>query len=90
MSLIPYASTIGSIMHSMICTRLDVSYALSITNRYQSDLCKGHWVDVKNILKYLIRTNDVFLIYEDGDSDLHVNRYTDANFQHDRDASKSQ
>ena len=45
---------------------------------------------IKNILKYLRRTKDIFLIYGDGDSDLHVKGYTDANFQSDRDYSKSQ
>ena len=45
---------------------------------------------VKNILKYLRRTKDVFLIYGDGDSDLHVKGYTDASFQYDKDDSKSQ
>ena len=34
MSKIPYASTIGSIMFAMLCTRTDVSYALSMTRRY--------------------------------------------------------
>jgi ATP-binding cassette subfamily B (MDR/TAP) protein 1 len=38
MSRIPYASAIGSIMHAMICTRPDISYAHSVTSRYQSDL----------------------------------------------------
>ena len=33
MSLIPYSLAIGSIMYSMICTRIDVSYALSVTSR---------------------------------------------------------
>ena len=42
MSLIPYASAIRSIMYSMICTRPDVSYALSVTSRYQSDPSEGH------------------------------------------------
>ena len=37
MSKIPHASTIGSIMYAMLCTRLDVSYALSMTSRYQLD-----------------------------------------------------
>ncbi|KAJ8768777.1 hypothetical protein K2173_023681 [Erythroxylum novogranatense] len=37
---------------------------------------------------YLRRTKDVFLIY--GDGDLKVSRYTDANFQSDKDDSKSQ
>nr|CAE04463.2 OSJNBa0029L02.4 [Oryza sativa Japonica Group] len=36
-SVIPYASAIGSIMYAMLCTRPDVSYALSATSRYQLD-----------------------------------------------------
>ena len=49
-SLIPYASTLGSIMYSMICTKLNVSHALSVTIRYQLDSSEGHWVAVKNFL----------------------------------------
>ena len=45
---------------------------------------------VKNILKYLRRTKDVFLIYGDGDIDLYVNGYTNTSFQFDRDDFKSQ
>ena len=88
MSLIRYALAIGSIMYSMICTRPDISYALSITRKYQSNPGEGHWVVVKNILKHMRRIKDVLLIYGDGDSDLHVKGYTDANFQYDRDDSK--
>ena len=87
MSLIPYASTIRSIMYAMICTRPDVSYALSVMSRYRSDSGEGHWVVAKDILKYLRMTKDVFLIYKDEDSDLHVKGYTDANFQFYRDDS---
>ena len=67
MSLIPYASAIGSIMYAMLCTRLDVSYALSVMNKFQSNPCEGHWVAVKNILKYLRSTKDVFLNERDVD-----------------------
>jgi hypothetical protein len=63
MSKVPYASAIGPIMYVMISTRPDVSYALSVTSRYQSDLGESHWTAVKNILKYLRRTKDVFLVY---------------------------
>ncbi|KAK8658691.1 hypothetical protein V6N13_036892 [Hibiscus sabdariffa] len=58
MSQIPYASAIGSIMYAMICTRPDLSYALSMTSRYQANPGEGHWTAVKNILKYLRRTKD--------------------------------
>ena len=62
MSKIPYASKIGSIMY--LCTRPDVSYALSITSRYQSDPGESHWTAIKNILKYLRRSKDMFLVYD--------------------------
>ncbi|KAL8147454.1 hypothetical protein AgCh_004963 [Apium graveolens] len=89
MSKVPYASAIGSIMYVMICTRLDVSYALSMTRRYQSNPSEGHWTAVKNIRKYLKRTKDSFLVYG-GDEKLVVKGYTDASFQTDRDDSVSQ
>lgn len=88
MARIPYASAVGSIMYAMICTRPDVSYALSICSRYQADPGDGHWIAVKNILKYLRRTKDAFLVY--GDGELEVNGFTDASFQTDRDDHRSQ
>lgn len=89
MSKIPHASAIGSIMYAMICTRPDVSYALSMTSRYQSNPGEGHWTAVKNILKYLKRTKDSFLVYG-REEKLTVKGYTDASFQTDRDDSVSQ
>jgi hypothetical protein len=87
---IPYASAIGSIMYAMLCTRPDVSYALSMTSRYQQNPGEAHWRAVKNILKYLRRTKDMFLIYGGIDEELAVKCHTDASFQTDRDDSRSQ
>src|SRR3954468_15867949 len=50
MSVIPYASAIGSIMYVMLCTRPDVNLAISSVGRYQSDPGAEHWTAVKNIL----------------------------------------
>ena len=44
---------------------------------------------VKNILKYVKRTKDMFLVYG-GDKELIVNGYVDASFDTDPDDSKSQ
>ncbi|KAL4280040.1 hypothetical protein GQ457_03G019540 [Hibiscus cannabinus] len=82
-------SAIGSIMYAMICTRPDLSYALSMTSRYQTNPGEGHWTAVKNILKYLRRTKDVFLVYG-GEEELRIKGYTDASFQTDKDDSRSQ
>ncbi|KAG7572396.1 Integrase catalytic core [Arabidopsis suecica] len=89
MSKIPYASAIGSIMYAMLCTRPDVACALSMTSRYQSDPGESHWIVVKNILKYLRRTKDKFLVYG-GSEELVVSGYTDASFQTDKDDFRSQ
>ncbi|KAK1607150.1 hypothetical protein QYE76_030823 [Lolium multiflorum] len=89
MNKIPYASAVGSIMYAMLCTRPDIAHAVSLTSRYQSDPGMEHWTAVKNILKYLKRTKDMFLCYG-GDQELVVTSYTDASWNTDPDDSKSQ
>ncbi|KAK1650515.1 hypothetical protein QYE76_068320 [Lolium multiflorum] len=89
MSQIPYASAVGSIMYAMLCTRPDIAHVVSLTSRYQSDPGMEHWTAVKNILKYLKRTKDMFLCYG-GDQELVVTSYTDASWNTDPDDSKSQ
>ena len=89
MNKIPHASTIGSIMYVMLCTRLDMLYALSMTNRYQLDLGECHQTVIKNILNYLRRTKDAFLIYG-GEEKLVVKGNMNASFQSNKDDSRSQ
>ncbi|GJZ14943.1 retrotransposon protein, putative, ty1-copia subclass [Tanacetum coccineum] len=60
---IPYASAVGSIMYAMRCTRPDVTFAHNITSRFQQNPGDAHWTAVKNILKYLRNTKDMFLVY---------------------------
>ena len=84
MKVIPYASAIGSIMYAMLCTRPDVCLAICLAVGYQSNPGVDHWTVVKNILKYLKRTKDMFLIYG-GDKELVVNGYVDASFDTDSD-----
>ncbi|XP_058762483.1 secreted RxLR effector protein 161-like [Vicia villosa] len=89
MNKIPYASSIGSIMYAMLCTRPDVSYALSATSMYQSDPGDAHWVAFKNILKYLRKTKDSFLVYG-GQKELSVIGYIDVSFLTDKNDFRSQ
>ncbi|GJU11970.1 retrotransposon protein, putative, ty1-copia subclass [Tanacetum coccineum] len=44
-------------------TRLDVAFAQNIISRFQQNLGELHWNTVKNILKYLRNTKDMFLVY---------------------------
>jgi hypothetical protein len=74
---------------SWLCTCPDVSYTLSVTSRYQTDYGEAHWTVVKNILKYIRRTKEVFLVLE-GEEELIVTGYTNASFQIGNDNSRSQ
>ena len=56
-------------------------------SRYQSNPGEDHWKAVKNILKYLRRTKDIFLVF--GGSELKIEGYTDFSFQSESDDSKS-
>ncbi|KAJ9539504.1 hypothetical protein OSB04_032237 [Centaurea solstitialis] len=90
MKSVPYASAIGSIMYAMLCTRPDVAYSISVTSRYQHNPGEAHWVAVKNILKYMRRTKEMFLVFGGSEDEISVTGYSDASFQTDRDDFKSQ
>ncbi|KAL0287934.1 UNVERIFIED_CONTAM: Secreted RxLR effector protein [Sesamum calycinum] len=85
---IPYASVVGSIQYVAQCTRPDIAYALSVTSIYQACAGEVHWTALKTILKYLRRTQDVFLVY--GGGELILEGFSDARFQSDGDDAKSQ
>ncbi|XP_031260540.1 secreted RxLR effector protein 161-like [Pistacia vera] len=89
MNKIPYVSATRSIMYVMLCTRIDISYALSICSRYQSYPSERHWITIKNTLKYLKRTKDMFLVCG-GEDELTISGYSDAIFQTDNDDFQSQ
>ncbi|KAJ9543906.1 hypothetical protein OSB04_023613 [Centaurea solstitialis] len=90
MKSVPYASAIGSIMYAMLCTRPDVAYSVSVTSRYQQNPGEPHSVAVKNILKYLRRTKEMFLVFGGSEDEISVTGYSDASFQTDRDDFRSQ
>ncbi|GJW42392.1 retrotransposon protein, putative, ty1-copia subclass [Tanacetum coccineum] len=88
---IPYASAVGSIMYAVRCTRPDVAFSQNLTSRYQQNPGESHWTAVKNILKYLRNTKDMFLVYGgDSTTELGVTCYTDASWETDRDDLRSQ
>ena len=43
MSQVPYSSVVGSLMYTIVCSRLDLSYAVSSVDRYMTNPGKEHW-----------------------------------------------
>ncbi|KAG8493469.1 hypothetical protein CXB51_010771 [Gossypium anomalum] len=87
MSHVPYSSTVGSLMYVMVCSRLDLSYAVSAVSRYMANPNKELWKAVQWILKYLRGTTDVCLQF--GRTRDGVIGYVDADIAGDFDRRRS-
>ncbi|KAG8490426.1 hypothetical protein CXB51_013710 [Gossypium anomalum] len=83
MSHVLYSSAVGSLMYAMVCSRPDLSYAVSAVSRYMVNPGKEHWKAVQWILRYLRGTTDVCLQF--GRTKDGVIGYVDADFAGDLD-----
>nr|GEW70966.1 retrotransposon protein, putative, Ty1-copia subclass [Tanacetum cinerariifolium] len=91
MQNVSYASAVGSIVYAVRCTHPDVAFAQNVTSRFQQNPDDIHWTTVKNILKYLRNTKDMFLVYRCNlKRELGISCYTDAGYLTDADDLKSQ
>ena len=64
MSKVPYANAVGCLMYLMVCTRPDISHAVSVVSRYMADPGKEHWNAIKWIFKYLTGTRDFSILFD--------------------------
>ncbi|XP_052197308.1 secreted RxLR effector protein 161-like [Diospyros lotus] len=86
---IPYANVIGTIMYSMISTRPDLAYSISLLSRFMSNPGKSHWDAPKYVLRYIKGTTGVGLSYMKRGENLDLVGYVDSDFAGDRDTRKS-
>jgi hypothetical protein len=77
--MIPYASTVRSIMYDQVCMCPDLAFVTRLLSRFQSNLGMKHWKAAKKTLRYLQGTKDYILTYKKNDN-LEVIGYSDADF----------
>ncbi|KAL0533145.1 hypothetical protein IC582_030360 [Cucumis melo] len=88
METISYASIVGSLLYAQTCTRLDISFAVGMLGRYQSNPGMDHWKAAKKVLRYLQGAKDYMLTYKRSDH-LEVIEYSDSDFARCVDTRKS-
>ncbi|KAL1200755.1 Retrovirus-related Pol polyprotein from transposon TNT 1-94 [Cardamine amara subsp. amara] len=88
MELLPYASVVGSLNYVQTCTRPDISFAVGMLGRYQSNPDKVHWKAAKKVLRYLQGTKEFMLTYKRSDS-LKIVGYSDSDYDGCVDSRKS-
>ncbi|KAE8671810.1 ABC transporter B family member 7 [Hibiscus syriacus] len=87
---VPYASVVGSLMYAMVCTKPDISQAVGVVSRYMHDPGNEHWQAVKWILRYILNTVDVGLVFQQDKQDGQcVVGYCDSDYAGDLDKRRS-
>ena len=87
MSKVPYASTVGNLMYTMVCTRPNIAHTVGVVSRNMSRPGKQHWEASKWILRYLRGSTDTCLCFTG--ASLELQGYVDANLAGDIDNRKS-
>jgi len=90
MTHVLYANIVGSLIYAMVCTKSDLSQIVSMINRYMHDPGKGHWEQVKWVLRCAKGTIDVSLVFEkDSTSKYECIGYVDSDYARDLDKCRS-
>ncbi|XP_058005362.1 secreted RxLR effector protein 161-like [Hevea brasiliensis] len=79
MEKIPNSSAVGSLMYAQVCTRPDITFAISALSRYLSNPGWSHWKAAKKVMRYLKGTKNYMLTYKRFDN-LEVIGYSDSDF----------
>lgn len=82
----PYREAVGALLFLSSVSRPDIAYAVNVVSRYVNDPGPSHVVAVKRILRYLINSKDMCIVYK-GNGELVG--YSDSDFAGDLDTRKS-
>lgn len=66
----PYQNLIGALLHLLVTTRPDITFAVNYLSQFNSNFNNEHWKAAKIILRYLKHTSDFGLMYEKNDLNL--------------------
>ena len=64
----PYRQVVGKLMYLAVCTRPDISQAVSELGRFNSNPGLKHWESAVRVLRYLSGTTGVGLLFKRGAS----------------------
>lgn len=82
----PYREAVGALLFLSSVSRPDITYAVNLVSRYVSNPGAIHVNALKRIIRYLIRTKDMSIVY---DNNTELVGYSDSDFAGDLDSRKS-
>ena len=87
MKSVPYLEALGCLLYLAICTRPDISFAVSELAKFANNPGREHWEALKRVMRYLKGTMEYGLSY--GKGHLRLYGYADANYARCPDTRRS-
>jgi hypothetical protein len=84
---INYQSIVKSLMYIMLKTRLDITYFISMINRYVFNFIQTHWQAIKRVFRYLRETHQMRLIFRE--TLKFLKNYTNSNWTENQNIRRS-
>ncbi|PON65711.1 hypothetical protein PanWU01x14_114540 [Parasponia andersonii] len=85
-----YLNAVGNLIYVMVCMKPDISYVVRVVSRYMHDPGKDYWQAMKWILRYLLKTVDIGLVFKRDDKlSQCVVGYVDSDYTGDLDKYRS-
>ena len=85
----PYREAIGSLMYLMVGTRPDLAYCVGVLSKHVQNPTQLHWDAVKRVLRYVIHTKNLGLVYDGAASTEGTTVYVDADWAGDIETRRS-
>ncbi|KAK3030421.1 hypothetical protein RJ639_037550 [Escallonia herrerae] len=89
MSRVLYANTVGYRMYAMVCTRPDISHAVSMVSRYMGNPGKKHGDAVKWIFRHLAGSTNFGIMFDHDGAKGEVSGFVDSDYAGDLDSRRS-
>src|SRR6476646_6410013 len=59
-----FTECVGSLLYLAACTRPDISQAVGVLSRYMAHPTEQHWNVAKDVLRYLLNSKDVGIVFQ--------------------------
>lgn len=89
---LPYRELIGCLMYVMLGSRPDLSFAVTYFSQFQNCFSNEHWLNLKQVLRYLKLTIDYGINYSKSENSNKcdvISAYVDSDFANDCNDRKS-
>ena len=77
---IPYRELIGSLQYAATGTRPDIAFAVGLLSRFLDKPEQRHWTAAKRILRYLVGSRDLGIVFDGSVGSVCIVGFSDADF----------